>query len=100
MRIFSYLRSGEHTESQRKPLTTTPTQPPKQTSTLGFRIINPELFIRPNKHVMNFGIAAMAGCVMYMVFMIASHDPKKSSGNKEKTFSSATGQLSNRSKWD
>merc|ERR1719427_234405 len=49
---------------------------------------------------MNFGVAAIAGCVMYLVFMVAAHDPKKSNGNKEKTFSSATGQLSKRNKWD
>jgi len=77
----------------------TKVEPPKKpTSTLGFRIINPELFIRPNKHVMNFGVAAIAGCVMYLVYMLAVHDPKKS--KKDDTFSIRTGQRSSRSKWD
>lgn len=91
MKISSYV--SNISQNARKS-----TQPQKPTSTLGFRIINPELFIRPNKHVMNFGIAAIAGCVMYMVYMVATHDPKKS--KKEETFSIRTGQLSSRSKWD
>lgn len=93
MKIFSYLlKKTENVE----PISIAPQKP---TSTLGFRIINPELFIKPNKHVMNFGVAAIAGCVMYIVYMIATHDPKKSS-EKEKTFSIRTGQISSSTKWD
>lgn len=92
MKFFSYLlKKSENVESVQA------TQKP--TSTLGFRIINPELFIKPNKHVMNFGVAAIAGCVMYLVYMVATHDPKKST-KKEKTFSIRTGQVSNSTKWD
>jgi len=103
MKISTLLRRAVSGSSNSAGAQTTTTTTPikKPQSTLAFRIINPELFIKPNKHVMNFGIAAIAGCVMYFAYMVATHDPKKTATtNKEKTFSVKTGQLSNRSKWD
>lgn len=67
-------------------------------ATVASRLINPELYIKPNKHVVNFGVAALAGCVMYFVYMISTTDPKKS--KKEKTFSAHTGKISSPNKWD
>ena len=92
MKLFSFLLS-QVTEKPKAPQETKRIE-----STVASRLINPELYIRPNKHVMNFGIAAIAGCVMYLVYMIATADPKKS--KKEKIFSTQTGKLTNSSKWD
>ena len=87
MKLFSLLRSSVKQE------------PPKKIeSTVASRLINPELYIKPNRHVMNFGVAALAGCVMYIVYMIATADPK--SKKEKKTFSAHTGKISNSTKWD
>lgn len=67
----------------------------KTSSTIASRLINPELYIKPNKHVINFGIAALAGCVMYLVYMIATADQNK---GKQKTLSQNTRSI--RNKWD
>ena len=90
MKLFSSLLSSV----KPKP----PPQAKQIQSTVASRLINPELYIKPNKHVMNFGVAALAGCVMYIVYMVATADPKKS--KKERTFSSQTGKLTNSNKWD
>lgn len=90
MKLFSYLFAVESRKSENSP---------KIQSTVASRLINPELYIKPNKHVMNFGVAAIAGCVMYIVYMIATNDSSKKS-KKEKTFSIQTGKVSNKSKWD
>jgi len=89
MRLFSFLKSNQTTNSE-------PTK--RIQSTIASRIINPELYIKPNRHVMNFGVAALAGCVMYIVYMIATADPKKS--KKTKTFSSQSGKITRSTKWD
>ncbi|XP_029984138.1 small integral membrane protein 8 [Sphaeramia orbicularis] len=41
-----------------------------QTSTL-FRAVNPELFIKPNKPVMAFGLVAITLCVGYLGYLHA-----------------------------
>ncbi|XP_038126458.1 small integral membrane protein 8 [Cyprinodon tularosa] len=41
-----------------------------QTTTL-FRAVNPELFIKPNKPVMLFGLAAITLCVGYLGYLHA-----------------------------
>ena len=46
---------------------------------------------------MNFGIAALAGCVMYLVYMVATANQNK---GKQKTFTLNTGNISVRNKWD
>ncbi|RMX57733.1 hypothetical protein pdam_00004996 [Pocillopora damicornis] len=38
-------------------------------STLAFRLINPELFIKPNKVIMIGGSVALAGCVLFLGYM-------------------------------
>ena len=91
MKLFSLLLS-KTTEKSKPPIE------PRIESTVASRLINPELYIKPNRHVMNFGVAAIAGCVMYLVYMIATTDPKKS--KKEKIFSTQTGNITTTSKWD
>ncbi|KAM9333588.1 small integral membrane protein 8 [Pholidichthys leucotaenia] len=44
-----------------------------QTSTL-FRAVNPELFIRPNKPVMAFGVVTITLCVAYLGYMHATRE--------------------------
>ena len=44
-------------------------QNPQVKSTLAFRVINPELFIKPNKVVMGFGILCFGGCILYLFNM-------------------------------
>ncbi|XP_032813776.2 small integral membrane protein 8 [Petromyzon marinus] len=39
-----------------------------QTTTL-FRAINPELFIKPNRYVMAFGLVTLSMCVAYLAYM-------------------------------
>ncbi|XP_005098483.1 small integral membrane protein 8 [Aplysia californica] len=46
-------------------------------STSLFRAVNFELFVKPNKVVMAFGIAAFTGCVSYIVYMNMNDDKKK-----------------------
>jgi len=36
-----------------------------------FRTFNFELFVRPNKYVMGFGLIAITGCVSYLAYMNA-----------------------------
>ena len=44
-----------------------------------FRAVNFELYARPNKHMMTFGICAFTFCVGYMIYM-------KESWRKEKVY--------------
>ena len=67
---------------------------PNKGSTFTFRAINPELFIRPNKVVMGFGAAAMAGCILYIAYMHANDDKKRIQVSVE------TGRKDSKSKWD
>ncbi|KAM8954254.1 small integral membrane protein 8 [Pelodytes ibericus] len=47
-----------------------------KTTTL-FRAINPELFIKPNKPVMAFGLITITMCVAYIAYLHASEENKK-----------------------
>nr|XP_033793073.1 small integral membrane protein 8 [Geotrypetes seraphini] len=47
-----------------------------RTSSL-FRAVNPELFIRPNKPVMAFGLIAVTLCVAYIGYLHATEENKK-----------------------
>uniref|UniRef100_A0A8C5QSK9 Small integral membrane protein 8 n=1 Tax=Leptobrachium leishanense TaxID=445787 RepID=A0A8C5QSK9_9ANUR len=47
-----------------------------QTTTL-FRAINPELFIKPNKPVMAFGLLAITLCVGYLGYLHATEENKE-----------------------
>ncbi|XP_029281587.1 small integral membrane protein 8 [Cottoperca gobio] len=44
-----------------------------QTTTM-FRVFNPELFIKPNKPVMAFGLVSITLCVAYLGYMHAMKD--------------------------
>ncbi|XP_072218783.1 small integral membrane protein 8 [Leuresthes tenuis] len=44
-----------------------------QTTTL-FRALNPELFIRPNKPVMAFGVVTITLCVAYLGYLHATKE--------------------------
>ncbi|XP_006609205.1 small integral membrane protein 8 [Apis dorsata] len=46
-------------------------------STILFRTINYELYIKPNKIIMIFGTIAMFGCVGYIVYMQHNSNNKK-----------------------
>ncbi|XP_045399943.1 small integral membrane protein 8 isoform X1 [Lemur catta] len=47
-----------------------------RTTTL-FRAVNPELFIKPNKPVMAFGLVALSLCVAYIGYLHATQENKK-----------------------
>ncbi|XP_054843140.1 small integral membrane protein 8 [Eublepharis macularius] len=47
-----------------------------RTTTL-FRAVNPELFIKPNKPVMAFGLIAITLCVAYIGYLHAQQENKK-----------------------
>ncbi|XP_014469566.1 PREDICTED: small integral membrane protein 8 [Dinoponera quadriceps] len=42
-------------------------------STLLFRAVNYELYVKPNKVIMIFGVIAMLGCSGYMFYMNRNH---------------------------
>ncbi|NXC38841.1 SMIM8 protein, partial [Penelope pileata] len=42
-----------------------------------FRAVNPELFIKPNKPVMAFGLVAITLCVAYLGYLHATAENKK-----------------------
>ncbi|XP_041523830.1 small integral membrane protein 8 [Microtus oregoni] len=46
------------------------------TTTL-FRAVNPELFIKPNKPVMAFGLVALSLCVAYIGYLHTAQENKK-----------------------
>ncbi|KAM4693648.1 small integral membrane protein 8 isoform 1-T4 [Discoglossus pictus] len=47
-----------------------------KTTTL-FRAVNPELFIKPNKPVMAFGLFTITMCVGYIAYLHATEENKK-----------------------
>ncbi|XP_044277426.1 small integral membrane protein 8 [Varanus komodoensis] len=47
-----------------------------RTTTL-FRAVNPELFIKPNKAVMAFGLVTVTLCVAYIGYLHAQQENKK-----------------------
>ncbi|XP_074847012.1 small integral membrane protein 8 [Carettochelys insculpta] len=47
-----------------------------RTTTL-FRAVNPELFIKPNKPVMAFGLITISLCVAYIGYLHATQENKK-----------------------
>ncbi|XP_030303488.1 small integral membrane protein 8 [Calypte anna] len=46
-------------------------------TTMLFRAVNPELFIKPNKPVMAFGLIAISLCVAYLGYLHATVENKK-----------------------
>lgn len=51
-------------------------------STTIFRVLNFELFVKPNKYVMAIGGTAMVGCLAYLVYLKYSVEEIKKSGQK------------------
>uniref|UniRef100_A0A0B6ZIQ3 Small integral membrane protein 8 n=1 Tax=Arion vulgaris TaxID=1028688 RepID=A0A0B6ZIQ3_9EUPU len=47
-------------------------------STSAFRAINFELFVKPNKFVMAFGVIAFTSCLSYIVYMNVTDDKRRS----------------------
>ncbi|NWR71891.1 SMIM8 protein, partial [Centropus bengalensis] len=46
-------------------------------TTMLFRAVNPELFIKPNKPMMAFGLVAISLCVAYLGYLHATEENKK-----------------------
>lgn len=46
-------------------------------STMLFRAVNYELYVKPNKGIMLFGAVAMLGCTAYLYYMRHNHDGTK-----------------------
>ncbi|XP_064506098.1 small integral membrane protein 8 isoform X2 [Pseudopipra pipra] len=46
-------------------------------TTMLFRAVNPELFIKPNKPVMAFGLITISLCVAYLGYLHATAENKK-----------------------
>ncbi|KAF3702523.1 Small integral membrane protein 8 [Channa argus] len=67
---MSDKEAGEVQENPRKKGFRTPGLRGAQTTTL-FRAVNPELFIKPNKPVMAFGLVTITLCVGYLGYMHA-----------------------------
>jgi len=47
------------------------------TTTTLFRTFNFELFAKPNKYVMGFGLIAITGCVSYLAYLNATAENRK-----------------------
>lgn len=63
-------------------------------SSFAFRLINPELFIKPNKVVMVSGTAAIIGCVLFLGYM------NLTGGDKGTVSTSVQNGKFVKSKWD
>lgn len=71
-----------------------------QTTTL-FRVVNFELFVKPNKVVMAFGIIAMTGSVAYLAYLNAVKENQKDQMMYEQYFEDgSTIMRAKKSKWD
>lgn len=46
-------------------------------STMLFRAVNYELYVKPNKMIMIFGAVTMLGCIGYIVYMRQNSDDTK-----------------------
>ncbi|XP_034555542.1 small integral membrane protein 8 [Notolabrus celidotus] len=70
---MSEKEAGKGTEAPREKGFRTPGLRGAQTSTL-FRAFNPELFVKPNKPVMAFGLVTITLCVGYLGYMHATKE--------------------------
>ncbi|CAB4019755.1 small integral membrane 8 [Paramuricea clavata] len=64
--------------------------------TLVSRMINPELFIRPNKVVMGIGLIMLTGCVICLAYMNSDQKPLQVQTKAKPVLS----ETRKRSKWD
>ncbi|XP_063299154.1 small integral membrane protein 8 [Pelobates fuscus] len=68
--------SGVKSEAPKEKDYRTPGLRGVKTTTL-FRAVNPELFIKPNKPVMAFGLLTITLCVAYIGYLHATEENKK-----------------------
>ncbi|XP_069743484.1 small integral membrane protein 8 isoform X3 [Narcine bancroftii] len=85
---FDFRGVGENSDMSSSPdPSDSRTEPPKSTgykspglrgirTTSLFRAVNPELFIKPNKPVMAFGLLTITVCVSYIAYMNATAENK------------------------
>lgn len=66
-------------------------------STFAFRLINPELFIKPNKVVMVSGTVAIVGCLLFLGYMNLS---RRQEGNVSVSVQDGKPGKRVKSKWD
>ncbi|XP_021247427.1 small integral membrane protein 8 isoform X2 [Numida meleagris] len=69
-------RAGKTPNENETPKERNPGLRGARTTTL-FRAVNPELFIKPNKPVMVFGLVAVTLCVAYLGYLHATVENKK-----------------------
>ncbi|XP_078669238.1 small integral membrane protein 8-like isoform X3 [Branchiostoma floridae x Branchiostoma belcheri] len=70
-----------------------------QTTTL-FRVVNPELFMRPNKIVMAFGLVTITGCIAYIAYLNASQENQRDQLYVNVSSDGTETVQRRRSKWD
>ncbi|CAH1257758.1 SMIM8 [Branchiostoma lanceolatum] len=70
-----------------------------QTTTL-FRVVNPELFMRPNKVVMAFGLVTITGCIAYIAYLNASKENQRDQLYVNVSSDGTETVQRRRSKWD
>ncbi|XP_023266121.1 small integral membrane protein 8 [Seriola lalandi dorsalis] len=70
---MSHQEAGKEKESPGEKGYRTPGLRGAQTTTL-FRAVNPELFIKPNKPVMVFGLVTITLCVGYLGYLHATKE--------------------------
>ena len=63
-------------------------------TTPGFALFNFELYARPNKVVMIFGLTALTGCVAFLAYMNVTSE------NKKVVDGSGSLSFAKRSKWE
>ena len=63
-------------------------------STFAFRVINPELFIKPNKVMMGLGLVCFGGCILYLMNM------NKNTKKSQAALSLQAGRPGSNSKWE
>eukprot|EP00057_Strongylocentrotus_purpuratus_P029111 XP_011683585.1 PREDICTED: small integral membrane protein 8 isoform X2 [Strongylocentrotus purpuratus] len=70
-------------------------------STSLFRAVNFELYAKPNKFIMGFGLAALTGCVAYIAYINAQKENQKDSDMYEQfRLDGTTIMRPKSSKWD
>lgn len=66
-----------------------------------FKVTNFELFVKPNKYVMGFGLLTVTGCVAYLAYLNAVSENKVENQLYERYNSDGTKETSRKSsKWD
>ncbi|XP_072177654.1 small integral membrane protein 8-like [Diadema setosum] len=70
-------------------------------STSLFRAVNFELYAKPNKYVMGFGVIALTGCVIYVAYLNAQKENQRDREMYEQFRADGTTMMKPRSsRWD